>query len=173
MAIGEAYPQTRPDKQTPTPGDPTSQGEMMHVTSRTATLRSATVLIGLAGIVAVHAIDVTGKMQEVPYMGLMYLGVIAAAGFLMERIVRRGTRLDFLAAAGLAAAVIVGYVVNRTVGMPGAMDDIGNWWEPLGLLSLMVEGWVVWHALAAARIVTLPESDEESAVRRARRMVAN
>jgi hypothetical protein len=126
----------------------------MHDSTRTATLRSTAVLVGLAGIIAVHAMDLPGKMAEVPYMGLMYIGVIVAAGFLMERIITRGYRVDLLAAAGLAAAVILGYVVNRTVGMPGAMDDIGNWWEPLGLLSLMVEGWVVWQALSAAKALT-------------------
>jgi len=35
------------------------------------------------------------------------------------------------------------------IGMPGATDDIGNWLEPLGLLSLLVEGFVVWQSLAA------------------------
>jgi hypothetical protein len=63
--------------------------------------------------------------------------------------------------------------VNRTVGMPGAMDDIGNWWEPLGLLSLMVEAWVVWQAVAAARGAGPANADEESAVRRAHDLVSN
>lgn len=143
----------------------------MYDTTRAATMRSVAVIIGLAGIIAVHAMDLTGKMQEVPYLGFAYLGVIAAAGFLIERIVTRGSRFDFLAAAALAGSVIIGYVVNRTVGMPGAMDDIGNWWEPLGLLSLMVEAWVVWQALAAARITISTNADEESAVHRAHQMV--
>jgi hypothetical protein len=125
----------------------------MYDATRTATLRSTAVLIGLAGIIAVHAMDLTGKMQEVPYLGLMYIGVIAAAA--------------------LAGSVIVGFVVNRTVGMPGAMDDTGNWWEPLGLLSLMVEAWVVWQALAAARGTGAWDADEETAVRRAHDLVSN
>ena len=122
----------------------------MNTTDRSSILRSAAVIVGLVGIVAAHAMDLTGKMQEVPYLGVGYLLVIAASVVLIERIIRRGSRLDFAAAAGLAAAVILGYVVNRTVGMPGAMDDIGNWWEPLGLTSLIVEAWVVWQGISAA-----------------------
>ena len=49
------------------------------------------------------------------------------------------------------AAVIVGYAISRTTGMPGAMDDVGNWLEPLGLASLFVEGTVVVFALPALR----------------------
>jgi hypothetical protein len=122
----------------------------MNVSDRSSILRSAAVVTGLVGIIAVHAMDLTGKMEETPYLGFGYLIVIGVAAVLIERIIRRGSRIDFLAAAGLAAAVFLGYVVNRTVGMPGAMDDIGNWWEPLGLTSLFVEAWVVWQGLVAA-----------------------
>jgi hypothetical protein len=32
--------------------------------------------------------------------------------------------------------------LSRTTGLPGAMGDIGNWTEPLGLASLYVEACV-------------------------------
>ena len=54
------------------------------------------------------------------------------------RMVSGPTRLDYLAPAGLPAEVVARFVVNRTEGMPGANGDIGNWMEPLGLLSLVV-----------------------------------
>ncbi|NBU37196.1 MAG: hypothetical protein EBS32_03000 [Actinobacteria bacterium] len=41
-------------------------------------------------------------------------------------------------------ATVIGFVVNRTVGMPNATEDIGNWGEPLGLASLFVEAITVW-----------------------------
>jgi hypothetical protein len=39
--------------------------------------------------------------------------------------------------------VIAFYVIDRTVGLPNATGDIGHWVEPLGLASLVVEGFVV------------------------------
>ena len=120
---------------------------------RQRTLTSVAVMLGLAGIIATHVMDLPGKLSEVPYMGLMYIGVILAAGYLMRRIVTRGDRMAFLGSAALAAAVFAGYVINRTVGMPGATDDIGNWMEPLGVLALVCEAFVVWQGIAAARLV--------------------
>lgn len=103
----------------------------------------ATVAVGLGGIAIIHAVDSVGKWTEVRYLFWMYMALcvasIAAAGWtLMGR-----SRLSLLSAGALAASVIAGYVVNRTVGLPNATDDIGNWVEPLGLASLVVEGMVM------------------------------
>jgi hypothetical protein len=96
------------------------------------------------------------------YVGLMIASLATAGWVLFTR-----SRTALLAAAAVAASALVGYVVNRTVGMPGATDDIGNWTEPLGLASLFVEGAVVASSLAglgAAR-----KTDGLALVRRARR----
>jgi hypothetical protein len=42
----------------------------------------------------------------------------------------------------LGISPFIGYVLSRTRGLPGAMGDIGNWTEPLGLASLYVEACV-------------------------------
>jgi hypothetical protein len=39
------------------------------------------------------------------------------------------------------------YVANRSIGMPGAMDDIGNWFEPFGLLSMAIEIFAAYHSV--------------------------
>ena len=67
----------------------------------------------------------------------------------MESLIKKPTAVAFASSFGLALAVIFGYVINRTVGMPGSMGDIGNWFEPLGLLSLGVEAFLAWNAFAA------------------------
>ncbi|MDH6238144.1 hypothetical protein [Cryobacterium sp. CG_9.6] len=118
--------------------------------------RRIAVALGLAGIAAVHILDLPGKFAETPYLAYFYLGIIVVSFVLMERLITGGTRLDFAAAAALAAAVLVGFTINRTVGMPGAMDDIGNWFEPLGMLSLVVEAFVLWQAVAAVVQLSKP-----------------
>jgi hypothetical protein len=70
---------------------------------------------------------------------------IAVAGLVLFTRLRGA----FLAAAALAGSALVGYVLNRTTGLPNASGDTGNWTEPLGLASLFVEGSVVAVALAA------------------------
>jgi hypothetical protein len=116
-----------------------------HLTRRVATI------LGLAGIAVIHLLDLPGKFAETPYLGWAYLAMILACAILIERIATNPKNTDYLAAAVVAASVLAGFVVNRTVGMPGATDDIGNWLEPLGFLSLFVEAFTVWQALAAYR----------------------
>jgi len=117
-------------------------------------MTAGAVLVGLAGIIAIHVMDLPGKLEESPYLGVGYVFVCLVAGFLMVRMVAGPSRLDFLAAAGLSAMVFAGFVVNRTVGMPGASGDIGNWMEPLGLLSLVVEAFTFVMAVRGAAMCT-------------------
>ena len=111
--------------------------------------RRVAVGLGLATVAAIHILDLPGKLAETPYLGVMYIVLIIAAFVLTERLFIVGSRLDFIAAAALSAVVIVAFTINRTVGMPGATGDIGNWLEPLGLLSLVVEAFVLWQSVAA------------------------
>ena len=122
--------------------------------SHQLTARRFSVIVGLAGVAAIHIMDLPGKFAETPYLAVAYLAMIAGAAFTIERLVKSARAVDFLAAAALAGSVFAGFVVNRTVGMPGAMGDIGNWLEPIGFLSLFVEAFVVWQALAGFALLS-------------------
>ncbi|MGI8623869.1 MAG: hypothetical protein ACR2NB_10410 [Solirubrobacteraceae bacterium] len=98
---------------------------------------------GMAGIGLIHLLDAPGKFQETPYLGWMYLGLIAASIMTAYLLICESSRRAWLAAAGLAASAIVGFTLTRTVGLPQATGDIGNWSEPIGMASLYVEGAVV------------------------------
>ena len=110
------------------------------------TLTQVTLAFALIGIAVVHIMDLPDKWTEVRYLGIAYVGLIAAATYLAARVISNPKPNEVLASLGLAASVIAGFVINRTVGMPLAMDDIGNWWEPLGLVSLYIEGIAVYLA---------------------------
>jgi hypothetical protein len=94
---------------------------------------------GLTGIGLIHLLDLPGKFAETPYMAWMYIALIATAVLLAGELVRTGARWAWAAGAGLAASAMIGYTLTRTVGLPQANGDIGNWTEPLGLASLYVE----------------------------------
>ena len=117
-----------------------------------ATAPRAVAAVGLAGVALIHLLDSIDKFAEVPYMGWMYVGLIVATLATAAVLVRAHVREAWIAAAAFPAAAIVGFVLTRTVGLPQATGDIGNWSEPLGLASLFVEGAVVAlsvYALAA------------------------
>ena len=96
----------------------------------------------MLGIAYIHYLDLGDKMSEVPYIGYMYVALIAgailSAGLLFARP-RAGWTLGGI----LSLLTFIGYCVNRTVGMPNAIDDIGNWGEPIGVASLVLEGAMV------------------------------
>ena len=100
----------------------------------------ATVAAGLAAVAAIHAVDAVGKWWETRYMFWMYIAAIVGALAVAGAVVfARSRRSALLAAAGVAGSVLLGFVIDRTVGMPNATADIGNWTEPLGLTSMVVE----------------------------------
>ena len=94
---------------------------------------SLIVVVGL-----IHLIDAPGDLQEAPYQGLLFLanffGALAAAIG-----IQRGHRWGWLLGVLVAGGAFVGYVISRTVGLPGLPVE-EEWLEPLGLLSLVVEG---------------------------------
>ncbi len=109
--------------------------------------------VGLATIGLIHLLDAPSKLSETPYLFWLYLalfvGCVGGAGLL----VRAHSRLAWAAAAVLCLNPLAGYVLSRTTGLPGAMGDIGNWAEPLGLASLFVETGVLALSLYGLSLV--------------------
>ena len=130
----------------------TVRAEIEHQHARAGHVaRRAVAATGLFGIALIHLLDLPSKISEAPYLGYGYIGLIVASLVLVEMLLRRDDALVWGAAASLSAAVVAGFVINRTVGMPQAHGDIGNWGEPLGLASLAVEAFVL--LLALGRLV--------------------
>ncbi len=116
------------------------------------------VVVGLLAIALIHVLDLPGKWEETRYLGVGYVLVIAASLVLAELNANRVRAWSLYASAGLSIAVLAGFIVNRTVGMPGATEDIGNWGEPLGLASLFVEFITVWVTLRAVQMLRASHS---------------
>ena len=148
---------------TTTTTTPSRQAPSRTAGASTLDVRRIAVGLALAVTAAIHVLDLPSKIEEVPYLAVAYVFLIVASFVIMERLFRRGILIDYLAAIGLGLAILLAFVVNRTVGMPGATDDIGNWLEPLGLLSLVVEGFVVWQAAAAVALLRGTNSVQVSA----------
>lgn len=124
--------------------------------------RRTAVTIGLIGIVGVHIADLPPKWEEARYIAWMYIGAILFGLFLIDRLVVKTSKRDYLASSFLSISVLLGYIVNRTVGMPGAKGDIGNWFEPLGFLSIVIELFAVWHSVHAYRTISAIEKQRST-----------
>lgn len=92
---------------------------------------------------AIHALGSQDMFGEVQYMGFLFVlsvigAVVAAVG------ISRGERWGWQLGALVAGGSIIAYFITRTVGFPGFRE---NSWEdfsePMGVLSLIVEGMFV------------------------------
>ncbi|MFE2738766.1 hypothetical protein [Streptomyces sp. NPDC059349] len=103
--------------------------------------RWAGALLCLA-VAAIHVVDQGGisTTRDPYYIGVAYhvleIAAVVAAVLLLIGLVRLG----WLLAAVVAVGPLLGYILSRGPGLPDYSDDIGNWTEPLGLVSLAVEG---------------------------------
>ncbi|WP_073950071.1 hypothetical protein [Streptomyces kebangsaanensis] len=93
-------------------------------------------------VAVIHVLDQGGitATRDPHYVGVAYhvleVAAVVAAVLLLVGLVRPG----WLLAVGVAVGPLLGYILSRGPGLPGYSDDIGNWTEPLGLVSLAVEG---------------------------------
>lgn len=105
------------------------------------------------GLVAVAALHVAAAGPEWPDARWVFWSFMALAGVCLAVATRlslgldRGARPVVLA---LALLPIAGYVLSRSTGLPGATDDIGDWANPLGIATLVVESALV--VLSAPRV---------------------
>jgi hephaestin len=103
-------------------------------------------------VAAIAHLPVTpSHLTEAPYIGVLFVLLEVACVALALLLQVRANRLVALLVAGLGAAAIVAYAVSRSVGLPLIQDDIGNWADPLGVLSVAAEAGMVGFGLAGWR----------------------
>jgi hypothetical protein len=99
-----------------------------------------------------HVPVVPEHLREAPYMGVLFIGFIVASFGIAALLAARPAAALYRAAAVLCAAAIVAYAATRLVAFPELGDDVGNWTEPLGVVSVLSElGVVLVTAIAGRR----------------------
>lgn len=93
------------------------------------------VLILATGLI--HVIDAPDSFEEATYKGILFVANGAAALVAAVGIARGERSWGWGLGTVIAAGSFVGYVISRTVGLPGLGPD--EWAEPLGVASLVVE----------------------------------
>jgi hypothetical protein len=105
-------------------------------------------VVGLAGIAVIHVLDAPDTFDGVKYIFWLYIAIIVGAIPFSLLLLQWSSRLAWVGAALLAAGPLLGYLLTRSVGLPGDSGDIGNWLDSLGLASMFVEAAVLSLSLA-------------------------
>ena len=112
----------------------------------------AAAVVGLGAVALIHLLELQGKLKETPYIGVGYILLIVACVVSGALLLHKNSYVGWLVGGGSALATLAGYAATRTVGLPLANGDIGNWLEPIGLASIFIEALVVAIALYAVAI---------------------
>ena len=114
-------------------------------------------LVAAALVAAVAHVPVTPEhLEEAPYMGVLFVLLTLACLGLSTVVAVRGAPLEYAAAGVVCGLAVVGYVATRLVAFPQLADDVGNWFEPLGVVSVLSELVVVACAVTALRRAPRP-----------------
>jgi uncharacterized membrane protein HdeD (DUF308 family) len=117
------------------------------MTSSTHSLK----IIAVVAIVAtglIHLWTARDSFGEATYKGLLFVAngvgaLVAAVGVYRDR-----ADWGWLLGALVSGGAFLGYVLSRTVGLPGLPAEPDAWFEPLGVASVVAE--VVFLAAFAA-----------------------
>lgn len=122
-------------------------------------------LLLLTGIGWMHLRDIPDKLGETAYLGWLYIllvaGCAAAGAWLLSSHWKNGYGLGLLISGG----AILAYTLTRTVGLPNARGDIGNWAEPAGIISLLLEAALVVLSVVMLRRPALRVQTQGQAIR--------
>ena len=110
-------------------------------------------MLAVAALVAAaaHIPVIAPHLDEAPYMGVLFVVLTVACFALAVTVLFLDSRAVYLASGVTCGLAVVGYAATRLVTFPMLADDVGNWLEPLGVVSIVAESLVVWFALLGLR----------------------
>jgi hypothetical protein len=107
---------------------------------------------GLALVAGLAHVPVTPEhLREAPYIGVMFIVLTTACILLAAALLIVDSVLVWTTLGVTTMVAVVAYAISRTVGLPLMADDVGNWLEPLGIVSVVAETAVSALALVAVR----------------------
>jgi hypothetical protein len=98
---------------------------------------------GLMTVGVIHVLEIHGQLSGAAWLtaGFALLGVAAPVAGLW--LLARPSPVAWQLSALVCLSAGLGYILTRSVPVPGDTGDAGNWLEPLGVVSLITEAIVI------------------------------
>jgi uncharacterized membrane protein YciS (DUF1049 family) len=90
----------------------------------------------MGGTALIHAVLASEYLQEQTYIGVLFIAGAIAGAMVAVRLWMRDDLAAWALGAVIAAGMGVGFILSRTVGLPGFHESE---WELSGLLSVLLE----------------------------------
>jgi hypothetical protein len=120
------------------------------LTALTSRLRYPAALLAVVAGLA-HVPVTPDHLNEAKYIGILFLALTIVCVVLAALLLVWDSPIVWAALGGACLLAVLAFVLSRTVGLPLISDDIGNWTERLGVVSVLTETGVA--ILAAAALV--------------------
>jgi len=95
--------------------------------------------LGCLGEASAHVPVMESHLVEAPYVGVGFVLLVIAGLYLAVRLIVGPDELVWAGCGLVATVAVVGYVLSRSVGLPQLGDDVGAWWDPLGITAVSCE----------------------------------
>ncbi|MFD7541574.1 hypothetical protein [Streptomyces sp. NPDC059819] len=123
----------------------------------------AAALLLIAGIA--HIPVTPQHLKEAPYIGVLFIALTIVCFVLALVLLRHDAAVLWAAVGVVTVMAVLAYLVSRMTALPQIGDDVGNWSEPLGLVSITSE--FLAAALAATALTsgtrnTTVDTDKDS-----------
>jgi hypothetical protein len=103
----------------------------------------ASAAIGLISIGIIHALEIQGQLSGAVWLAVGFSMLAVVAPIVGLWLLTRPSLGAWLVSGLTSAAALAGYILTRSIPVPGDTADVGNWLEPLGLAAIIAEGVVV------------------------------
>lgn len=107
------------------------------------------VVVGTAVACVAHIPVIGPHLAEAPYMGVLFIVLTVACAALASAVLIRDSRAVYALVVLTCGLAVIGYAATRLVAFPMLSDDVGNWLEPLGVVSIISETVAVAAAIGA------------------------
>ncbi|MFL6043172.1 MAG: hypothetical protein ACJ740_17445 [Gaiellales bacterium] len=129
------------------------------------TTKWAAAAIGATGLI--HLVLAPDQFEEEAYVGVLFIVGAVACGYAALKLwTGRETTFGWLLGSAAAACMFAGFILSRTVGLPGFHESE---WELSGLVTLVLEAGFIAAAVAAlsrssqpARVARTPRNGSAS-----------
>lgn len=109
------------------------------------------VAVFLLANAAIHLYLAPMHLMEAPYIGALFIALSVACIILAPALAFVDSPLVWAGVGATGLLALIAFFVSRTLGLPQIEDDIGNWTEPLGNLTIAVEALTIAGALVVLR----------------------
>ena len=99
--------------------------------------------IGLMAVGLIHVLEIQGQLSGAAWLTVGFVLLAASAPVVGLWLLARPSSVAWQIGVLVCLGAAGGYILTRSIAVPGDTGDRGNWLEPLGVAALFIEGIVV------------------------------